>query len=63
MDGWTMLLWGAVCAGGMLSFARLVANEVERGAQELKRVELIAQRALARHAEIGDEEVVTVDAA
>lgn len=58
MDGWTILIWGTVCGGGVLAFLRVVACEVEHAAQDLTRVELLMKRAAERDSDAGDDEIV-----
>ncbi len=48
MDGWTILIWVAVCGAGILAFLRIVAFEVERTAQDLTRFDLLMKRAEAQ---------------
>ena len=63
MDGWTILCWGAVCGGGVLAFLRIVAFEVERAAQELRRVELLVKRFAERNSESETDEIIDVTTA
>ena len=58
MDGWTILIWGAVCGAGILAFLRIVAFEVERLAQELTRIELLMKRAEAHGQDSEPDEII-----
>ena len=48
VEGWTVLIHGSTAILGALVFLRLVACELERVAQMLRRRELLASRERAR---------------
>ena len=58
MDGWTILIWGGVCAVGVLAFLRIVASEVEQAAQDIRCTEILMKREADRDAGAESDEVV-----
>lgn len=63
MSGWTIIIYGAVAFGGVLLFLQLVACELEHVAQQLRKSELTARRALARQHQSESAQVIESRAA
>ncbi len=49
MTGWHILLYGAACGWGALSFLKLVADEIELTAEDLRLLDERERRAYERH--------------
>ena len=61
MSGWHILIWCAVCASGVLTFLRLVANDIGLAVEAVRRLEEQERKAQERRMALEEQARVAAE--